>query len=259
LILMLFKKDLRENIFGMFKIVANPTIIFTNLLMLIYVSAIIFFLWSFNIWDNSLIKGTLLWAIFIAIPLFFKANRANQQEHYIRKLLKESIKIIVVLEFLINLYVFPFMLEFIFIPIAVLLAGMGAVSETNKKYSSIKIFTDFTIGILGVISIAFVIYNIIFNFNSFANYENIKSFLLPLLLTVLFIPAIYFQALFMNYEVTFIRLGAFCKDDSLLRYAKFRMITYCNLNLYRAKIFAKGLVHFNYDNKQEFKKSLKQI
>ena len=181
LILMLFKKNIRDSIFGILKTISTPNIILTNFIMLIFVSATVYFLAHLNIWDKTLLKGTLLWLIFIAFPLFFKANRANQQEHYFRNLIKENIKVIVVLEFLINLYIFPFIVEFLLVPIAVLLGGMSAVSETNKKYLLAKRVIDSIIGLLGLISIIFVLHNIISNFNTFVNYDNLKSFLLPFL------------------------------------------------------------------------------
>lgn len=258
-IFMLFKKNIRRNIFDIIKIIFTPKILLSNLIMLFYVIVIIYFLSIYNIWDKSLLKGTLLWLFFIAIPLFFKANRANQQEYYFRTLLKENLKIIIIIEFLTNLYVFNFLLEFLLIPVAVLLGGMSAFSERDNKYLPAKKFSDYSIGLLGIISIIYVLYNVVSDFGSFANYDNLKSLLLPILLTILFIPAIYFQALFMNYGLTYVRLGAFCKDISLLKYIKFKMVMHCNINLFRAKKFANGLIQFNYENKQKFIESLKSL
>lgn len=258
-LLLLIKKEIRTSLFGILKILATPSIVITNIFMLSYVAVVIFFLIKSSFWDTSLLKGTILWILFIAFPLFFKANKVNQQKHYFKDLLKENIKVILILEFLTNLYVFHISIELIILPFAIFIGGMSAYAEIKKEYSSIKKLADYTIGILGVATIIYVIYNIIYDFESFANYDNLKSFLLPILLTILFIPAIYFQALFMNYEITFVRLGAFCKDVSLLKHIKFKMMTYCHLNLYKVKKFSKGIVHLDYNSKEKFLQSLKNL
>lgn len=209
---MLFNKGFRDFIIRMFDILANYRIIITNSVMLIYMFVIVFFLDKLNCWDISLLKGTILWTLFVAFPLFFKANKANQDKYYFKILIKENLKIILILEFLTNLYVFNLIAELVFLPIMLVLGGMSAIAETKKSFLPAKKFVDYVFGILGIILIIFVFYNLINDFESFANIDNLKSFLLPFFLTILFLPAIYFQALYMNYDSTFTRLDFFCKD-----------------------------------------------
>lgn len=259
LLLLLLKKDIRKSIFKILIILTNRNIILINIIMLSYVFVLIIVLIRLNFWDITLIKGTFLWIAFVAFPIFFKANKANQQKDYFKNLIKDNLKVILILEFLTNLYVFSLPIELIFIPFAVIIGGMSAVAETRKEYSSVKNIADYIVGTLGIITLIYVVYNIIYDFGSFANYENLNSFLLPIILTILFVPAIYFQALFINYESTFIRLKAFCRESSLLGYAKYKMITYSHLNLSKAKRFSKGISQINFNSKEELSESIKNL
>lgn len=258
-ILILIKKEIRTSLFGILKILVGHKIVLTNIFMLGYVTTVIFCLTKLGFWDTSHLKGTILWILLIAFPLFFKANKANQQDHYFKVLLKDNIKVILILEFLINLYVFNILIELVILPLAFFIGGMSAYADIKKEYSAVKKVVDYIIGLLGIATIIYVIYNIVNDFEGFTNYDNLKSFLLPILLTILFIPAIYFQALFMKYELIFVRLSSFCKDDSLLKYIKFKTMTYCNLNLHRAKKFSKGIVTLDYNSKEKFIQSLKNL
>ena len=60
------------------------------------------------------------------------------------------------------------------------------------------------------------------------------------MLLITFMPFLYLTAIYMAYELLFIRLDIFLKkDDDVAKYAKKRIFLLCNINLSRLNKFAK--------------------
>ena len=95
LVFMMFRKELRKGIFQVVKIALGYKFVVIFILIAIYVLIIIFVLQYLGVWDRTLLKGTVLWALFVAVPHIFKANRVCSQKNYFRKLIKENLKVIV--------------------------------------------------------------------------------------------------------------------------------------------------------------------
>ncbi len=86
-----------------------------------------------------------------------------------------------------------------------------------------------------VVMLGLSLFDIITDFNSFVNYSNFKSFLLPIILSITFIPFAYLLALHMNYEMLFVRLRIFLKNNKNLRFAKFRILRKCGMSLAKVR------------------------
>ena len=252
-------KGFRHSILNIFKILFSGNIIITTIFMFLYVIIMIYGLHSISFIDATLYKGTIFWILFVALPSFFRANKANQEKDYFKKYAKNNFKVILVLEFLTNLYVFNLFIELIIIPLAIFIGGVSAVAESKKEFAIVKKMMDYLLIILGFVSITYVIYNILNDFEDFANYENLKSFLLPIILSILFTPAIYFQVIFMNIESIFLRLNFLCEDKKVKKYAKHKILVFCCLDLTRSKIMATEVSKLDFSNKKRFKESFNQF
>ena len=73
---------------------------------------------------------------------------------------------------------------------------------------------------------------VVTGFEHFTTLENFSKFYLPILLTVMFLPFIYFTALYAGYESLFIKLQFFVEDGVVLKYAKKKTIVAFSLNLW---------------------------
>ncbi len=251
----LINKRYRHSILNIIEILFSGNIIITTIFMFLYVILMVYGLHWISFIDISLYKGTIFWILLVALPSFFNANKANQEKDYFKKYAKNNFKVIIVLEFLTNMYVFNLFIELMIIPLAIFVGGVSAVAESKKEFSIVKKMMDYLIMFLGFGSIIYIIYNIFNDFESFANYENIKSFLLPIILSILFIPAIYLQAIFMNIESTFLRLNFLCEDKKVKKYAKYKILVFCFLDLTKSKIMSTEVSKLDFSNKKSFKVS----
>ena len=67
---MLFVKDVRESLGGVFKLLFGKQIGTILLMLTVYVVAILFVLYKFGIWDFTLLKDTIFWFVSVALVVF---------------------------------------------------------------------------------------------------------------------------------------------------------------------------------------------
>jgi len=247
LVWVLSQKTIRNSIFGVLKALFQKKIFIVIVAMLLYVGLVVLFFYRIQLWDSSLIKDTIFW-VGVAFILLMNANKATQDEHYFKKILLDNLKLILVIEFIVNLYVFSLWVEIILMPLLFVIVVMGVVVEMKKEYMSVKKIIDFTLVTFGIFLIIFALFNIFSGYQSFATSDNLRALILPPLLTLAYMPFLYFFALLMAYENLFVRLDIFLKKDkNLAKFTKRKILTLCFVNLGKLNKFAK-------ENTQEFMK-----
>jgi len=178
-----------------------------------------------------MIKDSILWYILTAFAILFNLNNAGENKDYFKGIIRDNIRLVIVLEFIANIHSFNLWIEMILIPIIISLSILLAVVETKTEFKIIEkpIWTILTT--FGLFLLILSIIDIIRSINQYANYTTLKTFLLPIILTVTFIPCAYLIALFMNYELLFVRIDILLNDKKLIRYARRRTLLKCGFNL----------------------------
>lgn len=108
------KKEVRESVLNVFKVLFTPTILIINLLLFDYVLLLIDLLQRAKFWEVALTKDTIIWTFGIAIILTYNAVTARKLE-YFKRIVKDVVKWVVVLEFIINFYSFNILTEIIIV------------------------------------------------------------------------------------------------------------------------------------------------
>ncbi|UZO81551.1 hypothetical protein NBT05_03525 [Aquimarina sp. ERC-38] len=202
--------------------------------MTIYVGLIILGLIIIGFWEISMLKDSLLWIAFAGFPLLMKTNNINSEQGFLNLIMRDSLKGIVIIEFIANLYTFSLITELILILIMTFVGAATITTKGKPEYKSVeKLFSGIT-SIFGVIVLTHTIYKITQGFGNFASLMTVKSFLLPIILTFAFVPLLYCVALWSFYEITFIRMNRRLKKKKQKRYLKKRMFT--NFWLNRGKL-----------------------
>jgi len=234
-------EKLRISFINVLKVFFQKKILLAIFFMILYSSFIVFLYYRAGFWNKSLVKDTIYWFFGIAFIMLMNINKASEKEHFFKSIILDNVKLILILEFIINLYVFNIFIELILIPVLFFIAGMSAIAENKEKYNPVKKLLDYILMILGVWILIHATYNIINNYRSFINKENLFGFCLTPLLTLSYLPFIYFMALYMQYEVFFVRMGFLNTNKSYINYAKWRIIIFCNFNLRKLNRFSKGI------------------
>jgi len=250
-IVVLFKKDIRESLKRVLQAFFKIKLLSINILMLIYVAILIYVLYIIGLWNTALIKDTALWFFGVAFIMLMNTNKANENDKYFKSILIANLKLVVVLEFILNLYVFNFTVELILTPIIIFILMLNVVAETRAEYLIVKKFLDKLLAMWGVFLLIFTAHNIIKDFHSLVNLKNLYSFILPPILTFSYLPFIYFMALYMRYENIFIRIDFSNKDETIKKFAKRKILTSCHINLKKLNHFSRKIGIMKFDQKED--------
>ncbi len=232
LIYLLTLSGVRQSIPGLMKGFIN-TLFFPITIMLFYISALVFLLFTIGFWDITALKDTILWIFGTAFVTFFNLSKIGEDEKYFKKLLKDNLKLIIILEFITNLYTFSLLAELIILPILSFLLIVNNLAELKPEYKQVTRFFNFLLGMFGIFIIIFSIKEVYMDFQSFASIKNLRDFLLPPLFLLLLIPFLYFLALYFQYRWLFKFISFANKNSDLSKYAKRKVFTTCHFNLFK--------------------------
>src|ERR1700752_2536020 len=208
---LLLNKGLRPQLLNLLKSLFGKTIGFVLLIQAIYICLVIYFLFPISLWNTALLKDTIFWYFASAVVLFFQINKVKETTFF-KNLLKENLKWAIIVEFILNFYTFNIWIELIILPVMTLLSLMIAYSEQKQEYTLTNKILKYMVSIIGLTFLIIATYKTFKNYSDILTIQNLFSFLLPPLLTILLIPFIYILALYMGYENLFIRARAMSND-----------------------------------------------
>lgn len=230
-------------------------------LMFIYIAGITISLYYFKIWNLGLLKDTIIWSIASATVLFFNINKITDFT-YFKPIVLGNLKVIVILEFITNFYTFNFIAEMIVIPIMTFIGVLQIYAEhsakTNPEHLKVAGCLKTFFAFAGTLIFIYISYETYKYYSDLLTIQNIKSLLLPFVLTIFLIPFLYLLALYMNYEILFIRIPYLIKEEKKQKKLKRNILLCANINLNKLHKISTNL---NWDKieKHGIKKSLKKI
>jgi hypothetical protein len=230
IVMALLLSKLRKSLVPIFKILTGKMFLIIFSLIGAYLYGIILLLQNLEIWQISNLKDVLFWLFSVGLILVFKINEAKSNA-YFKGIFLSAIKWTIVLEFIVNLYSFSLLKEIIILPILVFLAMTQAVAEMNEKHKVVSKFLQNVIAIAGLSIFSYSLYKTIVNFDDVLTFQNLVSFLLPSTITVLFIPFVYFLALYSTYESYFIHLDFMTVKKAKVKETKKLILRIANINL----------------------------
>ena len=226
------KKKVRESFYRVLKIYFSFNLIKYVLFVLLYTIAVTLWFWIFKIWNISILKGTIYWFLFVAIPLLFKSPQAEKEDKYFRRIIFSNIKLTIILEYVVNLYVFNIFIELTRVPLIAFLALTSVIIEKDNKNKNVKRALDTFLVILGLILSLYSIYYAILDRNQLMSLNTIRNIGYPLILTICYIPCLYVLTINMMHEEFKTRLK--------FKYGKNNKIIDMILNTISARTFCKG-------------------
>lgn len=248
---------IRGSIFGLVKALFAKQIFISILFLLFYISLAVYALSLADLWNLSLIKDTIYWTFGVGFILMMNSNKAMQEENYFKKFVIENVKLFMIIEFVLGLYVFGIITEFILMPIVIFLSMLLGYIEVYEEHEKVKNFLLKIFGIIGIFYVIYSGYEIYQNFKSFVNYDNLRALIFPALMTILFLPFAYFYVLYTFYDSLFVRIGIFLKDNkSLRRFAKWRILLTVNFSLRKLKLITPGFLFGGCQTREDIKNEI---
>ncbi|WP_320171192.1 hypothetical protein [Maridesulfovibrio sp.] len=175
-------------------------IVIITTLIAAYTCAIVYLLHKYGLWDFSQIKDTTIWFFSVALFSLFKLSGNDNTSINFRQLLMDNIKLVLFIEIITGTYTLPFLAEMLLIPVVTFLGMMAVVAERNEQYSLVKKIISYTISTIGWGLIIYSAGELISSLSKETVQGLVTDYSLPPLLTLLYIPFLYFMQLALTYE-----------------------------------------------------------
>lgn len=156
-------KDIIDSFKSVLEIFFSKKIITPILIMFFYSLILIYILNIVGLWENHQIKNYIYWLIGVGVITHFKQNSFS-----IKSVLKDTLSLIVIFQFILTFYTFNLFFELIFISIVSFLS-MAKVVIDKENTKALNSFIDILLSIFGFILIFLTAKEYLNNFNEFAN------------------------------------------------------------------------------------------
>lgn len=245
------KTEIRDSLGNLLRTFFQIKIVIPTLLMISYVTGIAYVLFVLGLWDQSNLKFTIYWTLGGGFVLFLNVTKALEDDNFFRMVVFNNLKLIVLLEFLVNLYVFDLWVEFITVPIISILVATNAFAETKSEYKPAHKLLSTILTMYGAIVLFYSIRLVIGESDVVTSVGTLKDFLLPILFTFGFIPFLYVLALYAKYELVFTRLHIFNDENAPIRFAKLKILQTFHFNLLRLNKWSRTVRSMKVVNKSD--------
>lgn len=245
-------QNVRRSFAALIRTSLHPILLRFFVLASAYVAVGVWMLCRLNLWNLDLLKTTILWFVGgSGIAAVMTSGRDGYAS--IWQIVGRTIAFTALLEFVVNAYTFPLVVELIALPIIFLAVGAQAVSKTLPEFSDPKFDPTRTllaviIALYGFILLGFSLWSAVTHLGEIASIRSLKEFALPIFLTIWFVPFIYLMRVYAVVEQALVgvrvQLG---KESGLYVRARSRIVTAIGLDLRRAQFFREHFAWGFYD------------
>jgi hypothetical protein len=250
------KADIRRSFFGVLRAFCQPMIVGPLFLAAIYAAGEIFLLWRFDWWSIANLKSTVLWLVTFAFVGMFEIVSIKDHEVGLWKIARDIITITVIFLFITELHSFPLVVEIVALPIVTFLVLMNEVAKLKPEHAPVSKFLGTIVGLIGISYFAFSIWTTAAKFAETATWANALEFLIPIALSVGFLPFLYAWRVWVAYNSTFATISISGLPERLVLYARWLALTRIGGDLELLERWRKAIHAARPDNKAELKHSL---
>ena len=242
----LTKPEIRKSIIRLIQAFFQWKIVVCVTAMAAYVSACIYLFWLLGLWVPLMTKDAILWFVLTGFVMLMQFMTDREPENVFRSVVRESIKLVIFIEFLIGAYTFPLWVELFFVPFVTVVLLLDTFAGTSDEYKDVKKLTGWIVAAIGFGLLYFAINRAAGDWRNLGTTDTIRSIVFAPLLSIAFTPFIYGAMVVAAYENLFIRLEIGReKPPEVKRYAKSRMIKHCGLSLKKLRELASQSFRFN--------------
>lgn len=200
-------------------------------LMFAYMAIVIYWLSELDLWNFEQLKNTVFWCASVGFMSLFKLEQIKKDKSFFKHSVIDNLKLLAILQFIVGVYTFSLWVEVLLVPVLVLIGAMLAVAETDKKYHQVKVLLEYFLSLFGVAVIVYTLYMLTTNFGEFGREKTAYDFFVPPLLTLCYLPFVFFMLIYTTYEQVFVRLKFAIKNRFHRYTAKFYAFVLFNVRI----------------------------
>ncbi len=189
----------------------QPQIAISLLAFGAYVAAVLLLLSTVDLWGLGLLPDAVIWTFAVGLPLFYRA--ASRDSVALRRRLGAALSITVVIEVFVNLEVASLPVELVALPLISLLGVTAIYIQANPESQPAAGFVEGLSALLGLAALTYVIVSVAVDWQGFDKLEAVRSFLLPVALTLFFIPFLVALWAYSAFDMARTRTRMYPTDD----------------------------------------------
>ncbi|MGN8068412.1 hypothetical protein [Mucilaginibacter sp. 22184] len=187
-----------------------------------------------------------MWFLFVALPLMYNAAKINSFQKFVKQVVRPLIAFSIIFEYIFGLYTFDWWIEILMVPVAVFIGGMLAFSDKKPEHQQVHKLMNGTFILIGLISLTAVIFHLFHHYTDYLNRLTLMQFIMPLSLSLLFLPVLYGIAMYTHYETAFVVMKRQFKLPGVYNYAMLQALIRFNGDLdgmerWKRMVFTKNL------------------
>lgn len=249
----------RSGALGVVRALFQRTLLAVFGLACIYVVACVWLLSALDVWTWANLKTTIVWAVTVGFVSMFDLNRIDEDRTYFRKTIRDTLSFTAVLIFIAQFYDFSLGAELVLLPFLTFAAMLQVVAQANPDHAIVDRFLGRMLVLIGMCFFAYSGFQTIKHWSEFATAQTVREFLIPILLTLLFLPFLYLLSVYMVYENVFGGLAWAIKDKDLLRFAKRKALLRFRFNLDLLKRWRRLLMLERPDSRDAIWRSIREV
>lgn len=187
-------------------------------LMVAYMAIVICWLSELELWNFEQLKNTIFWCVSVGFMSLFKLEKIKKDKHFFKHSVLGNLKLLAILQFVVGVYTFALWIEVLLVPVLALLGAMLTIAETDKKHHQVKVVLEYCLSSFGIVLIVYTLYMLMSDFGEFGKEKTAYDFFVPPLLTLCYLPFVFFRLVYSTYVQVFVRLKSSIKSR-LHRYA----------------------------------------
>jgi hypothetical protein len=158
-----------------------------------YCTGVVYLALRVGLWHQAALKDTVYWFVTGGVVLVGDAvtHAAPGDERFFRRLLRQAVRFAVLVAFLVNLYVFPFLAELALVPLILILVVGQVAAESDASLAQARKPIGRTLMVIGAFLLAYVAIKAAKDPGSLFTRENLESLLTPAALTFAFVPFLW--------------------------------------------------------------------
>ncbi len=208
---------------------------------------------QYSFWDNAYYKDVVMWILFVGLPLCFGAISSKESD-YFKNAIADNLKLTVLFECIYSTFTYSLFAELLIIPCVTFLAMMQVVAEREEKHKAVAKLLKVVFAIIGLTTLFFTTKHAIEEFQMDMTTGMLASLIIPLTLSILYVPLAYILALYSKYELAFLRMR-FCEPKNRWIRIKHRLkaLAVCNLSLRKTTLLSQNSAKYMYISMPEQK------
>ena len=255
-IFVVVSRSTRPSAIGVLRALIKPVLLVPLAIAALYSAAEILALQRWGLWSAANLKTTILWLVTFAFVTMFEVATAKDQPASFAKITRDVVSVTAVLVFVTGLHTFPLIVELIALPVVTLIALTGEFARHRPEHAHVARLLGCTTTVIGLSYLGFSLLKTVEHWQKAATWAIISELVMPILLSLGFLPFLYGWRTYVAYNSMFATIGIFGIDSRLVPYARWLAITRIRGNIVLLDRWRKALQSSRPSNKAELKHSL---